>query len=268
LYLDAALGADMAWADLGAARGAPHVKDLAAAARAEKERVAEGAQCLLVLDNVRNADDLLALMPLESRTPPFVFVVAEKPTGLTDDIVPVNDVPPQGAKRLAEAMTGGKKDGEPVPPVRVLDGLAITMSVGARAALAWQGKQGPIMLDDTEAAVQRLVPLLAKRTAVLEVMLMTSVMHPSRQAVDAIFTAVLEVRRERGGGPKPQEIGEAVMVLAQAGLVQPEDERRISVHPLVQQAVRDMAQSDQDLAVARQCVAAGLVSEARDALAE
>jgi hypothetical protein len=214
---------------------------------------------------VSSAEDLLAAMPLESRTPPYVFVVCEKPTGITDDVVHVGDVPAHGARRIAEAMTRGP-EAQTTPPVRVLDGLGITSSLGARVALAWQGKHGPVMLEDTFAAVQRFVPLLANRPATLEILLMASVMHPSHIAVDALFSAVAEVRKGRGGEPNPQEIGEAVLMLAQAGLVSPDDDRRISVHPLVQQVVQRMAQSDADLEAARRCVAEALAFEAEHSI--
>ncbi len=264
-YIDASMGADLAWADLGSARGDTHVKDLAAAARAAREKLAEGNLAILVIDGVRSAEDLLACMPLESRTPPYVFVVCEKATGITDDVVNVGDVPPHGARRIAEAMIRGA-EGQTAPAVRVLDGLGITSSLGARVSLAWQGKHGPVMLEDTFAAVQRFVPLLANRPATLEILLMASVMHPSHIAVDALFSAVGEVRKGRGGEPNPQEIGEAVLMLAQAGLVSPDDDRRISVHPLVQQVVQRMAQSEADLAAARHCVATALAFEAEHAI--
>lgn len=263
--LDVAMGPDLAWADLAAVRGKPRTRNLATLVREEKERVAEGPPAIFVLDGVTSADDLLAASPPESRQPPYVFVVTETPTGLTEDVVRVSEVPPQGARRICTTILRSAKDVTP-PSVRVLDGQALTASLAARAAMAWQGKAGPLLVEDLRGAVMRLVPLLDRLPVTLELLLMTSVMHPSRICVDALFGAVAEVRKGRGKAPEPREVGEAVLLLARAGLVQPDDERRISVHPLVQEVVRGMAQSEQDLELARGAVAAGLCQEAEHAM--
>jgi hypothetical protein len=263
--LDVAMGADLAWADLAAVRGKPRTKNLATLVREEKERVAEGPPAIFVLDGVRSADDLLAASPLESRQPPYVFAVAETRTGLTDDVVTVSEVPPQGALRICKTILHATKDAA-APPVRCLDGQGLTASVGARAAMALQGRAGPLLFEDLRSAITHLVPLISRAPVALELLLMTSVLHPSRICVDALFGAVAEVRKGRGAAPEPREVGEAVLMLARAGLAQPDDERRISVHPLVQEVVRGMAQSAADLDLARTSVAAGLCQEAEHAM--
>lgn len=264
-FFDVAMGADLAWADVAAVRGRVRSSNLAATVREEKERFASGPQTVVVLDGVRNADDLLAAMPLESRTPPFVFAVATERTGATEDVVEVSEVPPQGARQICRAILKGA-EGVPVPAVRVLDGQGLTASLSARAAMAWQGRAGPLLIEDARAAVMRLVPLLGQQSATLELLLMASVMHPSRICVDALFTAVGEVRKGRGRDPTPEEISQSVLLLARAGLVQPDDDRRVSIHPIVQEAVRGMAQSERDLEVARTSVAEALAVEAEGAM--
>jgi hypothetical protein len=150
--------------------------------------------------------------------------------------------------------------------VRTLDGQGLTASLAARAAMALQGRAGPLLVEDLRNAVMRLAPLVGRIPAALELLLMTSVLHPSRSAVDALYGAVAEVRKGRGKEPEPREIGEAVLLLARAGLVQPEDDRRVSVHPLVQEVVRGMAGSPKDLELARESIAAGLCREAEHAM--
>jgi len=265
--LDASLGADLAWADVGAAKGRPTITNLAASAREEKERLAEGPQSVLVIDGVASGDDLLATMPLESRTPPFVFVTCAEKTGITDDVVEVADVPPQAARRICEAMlsTIPKQNGAeipPAPPVRSTDGLGISASLSARVALALGGQAGPLLIQDVDNAVARLVPLIARSPACLEILLLASVVHPSRIAVDAILSAMTAVRRDRGPAPSPEEVGQAVLVLARAGLVDPLDDRRVAIHPLVQTVVRGMAKSEEDLKVAREAMGEGFAAEA------
>ncbi|MCE9636630.1 MAG: ATP-binding protein [Planctomycetes bacterium] len=263
--MDVGMGADMAWADVAAVRGRGRTSDLAATARKEKENFAEGPQAILVLDGIRNADDLLAAMPLESRTPPFVFAVCEKPTGVTDDVVEVSDVPPQGARRICQAMLQNA-EGVEVPAVRSIDGLGITTSIAARTAMALQGRAGPLLIEDLPSATMRLIPLVAQNSTCLELLLLASVMHPSRIAVDALFGGVTAVRRGRGEEPKPEEIGNAILILARAGLVDPQDDRRISMHPMIQDLVRQMAKGEEDLLVARESAAWGLCQEAEAAM--
>ena len=264
-YLDLGMGADLAWADVAATRGRGKVKNLATTVREEKERFADGPQTIFVLDNVGSGDEMLAALPLESRTPPFVFVVTEKPTGMTDDVVEVSDVPPQGAHRICEAILQGAKD-VPVPAVRATDGLAITTSIAARTAMALQGRAGPLLIEDLQNAAVRLVPLVAQNPTCLELLLVASVMHPSRIAVDALFGAVTAVRKGRGKPPTPEEIGQSVLVLARAGLLDPMDDRRVTMHPLVQEVVRGMAKSEEDLRVAREAAAEGLLEEIDNAI--
>lgn len=267
-FIDAALGPDLAWADVAAARGRGRVKNLAAAVREEKEKFAEGPQGVLVIDGVRDADDLLACLPLESRTPPFVFVTCAKPTGSTEDVVEVSDVPPQGARRICQTMLHGADGAPPAPQVRALGGLGLTASLAARAAMALQGRAGPLLIDDVRNGAMRIVPLIAGTAACLEILLITSVMHPNRIPVDAIFGAVTAVRRGRGAEPKPEEIGQSVLLLARAGLVDPQDDRRVSMHPLVQEVVREMAKTPEDLRVAREAAAAGMCEEAEASIGD
>jgi DNA polymerase III delta prime subunit len=268
-YLDASSGADLAWAEVAAVRGKPRSKNLAATVREEKERISQGPQTILVIDGIRTGDELLAAMPLESRTPPFVFAVCETRTGITDDVVEVSTVPPQAARRICEAMLQGAPEGvsvPPVPAVRSIDGLGITASIAARTAMALQGRAGPLLIEDLANAAMRLVPLVAQNSTCLEILLLASVMHPSRIAVDSIFGAVNAVRSGRGAPPKPEEIGQSILVLARAGLLDPLDDRRVSMHPLIQAVVRSMAKGDEDLRVARESAATGLCEEAAASL--
>lgn len=261
-FLDTAMGVDLAWGEIAAARGRTRTKSLPATVREEKERFATGPQCVIVIDGITSGDQLLAAMPLESRTPPYVFVVCEKKTGITDDVVEVFEVPPQGARKLCAAMLQSAPEGTATPAVRTLDGLGLTASISARTALALQGRAGPLLVEDLRNAAMRIVPLIAQSPAVLELLLIASVMHPSRMAVDALFGAITAVRKDRGADPTPEEIGQAVLTLARAGLVEPQDDRRVSMHPLVQEIVRSMAKGEEDLQVAREAAATGLVEEA------
>ena len=271
-YLDATIGADLAWAEIAALRNRCRVTDLRAAAREEKERISTGPRAIVVIDHVGNAAELLEISPIEGRNAPFTFIVCTEPTGLTPDVVHVADVPPHGARRMSQAMVRGTQDEgseatpPQVPPVRVQDGLGLTTSIAARASLAWQGKHGPMLVESASGALQRFVPLLASRPATLELLLMASVLRSARIPVDVLFSAVSAVRAGRGETPKPEEIGQAILMLAQAGLVQPDDDRRISVHPLVQATVRAMAQSETDLEVARECAVTGLVAQADESV--
>jgi hypothetical protein len=52
------------------------------------------------------------------------------------------------------------------------------------------------------------------------------------------------------------------MWLAHAGIVEPLDEQRFSMHPILQQVVQGMTASPNDLAVARDALSVGLASEA------
>lgn len=265
-FLDVAMGPDLAWAEVAAARGRGRTKNLPATVRDEKERFAQGPQTVFVLDGVTSGDQLLAAMPLESRTPPFVFVVCEKKTGITDDVVEVSDVPPHGARHICEAMLQGAPPGTQIPAVRTLDGLGLTASISARTAMALQGRAGPLLVEDLKNAALRIVPLVAQNSACLELLLIASVMHPSRMAVDALFSAIGAVRKGRGADPTPEEIGQAVLTLARAGLLDPQDDRRVSMHPLVQELVRGMAKGEEDLKVARESAAEGLCEEAEAAM--
>ncbi|MCG3135972.1 MAG: hypothetical protein HMLKMBBP_03752 [Planctomycetes bacterium] len=267
-FVDAAMGADLGWAEVAVARGRGRTKDLAATVASERERIAAGPQCVVVIDGVADAQSLLAALPNESRTPPYVFAVAPKRTGVTDDVVEVSDVPPQGARRICRTILNGAENAPPEPPVRVLDGLAVTTSIAARAAMAWQGKHGPMLIEDTLAAIQRFVPILAQSPITLEMLLVASVLHPSRIPVDTLYSAVESVRKGRGESPKPEEVGNGVLMLAKAGLLDPCDDRRVNIHPIVQESVRRMVQSDQDLVIARQAATEGLVAEAEGAVGE
>lgn len=266
--LDATLGPDLAWADVAAARGRGTVRNLAQAVREEKEEVASGPQAILVIDGVRDADHMMSCLPLDSRTKPFVFVVAEKPTGATDDVVEVSDVPPHAPRRVCQAMLQGVQNAPPVPAVRTADGLGLTASLSARAAMILAGRAGPLLVQDVRNAALRLVPLVAGTAACLELLLLSSVLHPSRISVDSLFAGVAAVRHGRGPAPSGQEIGQSITVLARAGLLDPVDDRRLSMHPLVQEQVRSMAKSEEDLSVARQAAAAGLCEEAEASITE
>jgi len=132
------MGSDLAWATLGAARSGKPVKDLPAAAR---ERLGEEPKSLLVIDGATSADEVTAALPPGGENGADVFVVAQMPLGTVDadQVCEVSPVPRHAARKMAHAMLRtSQPDGKP-PAVRTLDGLAVTASLAARAALAYQG---------------------------------------------------------------------------------------------------------------------------------
>ena len=270
-YMPLSMGVDVAWADLAATRGRTHIRDLADAARQERERCGGDPRCLLVLDGATTHDELMsALPPSEGRTGPDIFIVAERPLGSVDaeQVVEVSPVPPHAARRIAHAVVHSRDPEAKPPAVRVLDGLGLTAGLAARAALAMQAKGGPVQFADARAVTMRLVPFVAQVPAALELMLVCAVAHPVRIPVDALCGALAHVRKGRGREPTADEVGNGILWLARAGMVQPDDDRRVSMHPMIQEIVRGMAQSPEDLAVATEAFATGLCDDAEEAVTE
>jgi len=263
-YVNLGMGSDLAWATLGAIRSGKPVKDLAAAARATREKLGEEPKSLLVVDGATSAEETVMALPPGGESGADVFVVAEKPLGIVDadQVCEVSPVPRHGARRMARAMLRAAQPDGNAPPVRTMDGLAVTASLAARAALAYQGKQGPLSFDDPRSAMQRMVQLVARHPTALELLLIASVAHPVGLPVDALVGALGHVRKGRGAEPSPDEAGSGVMWLAHAGIVEPLDERHFSMHPILQQVVQGMTASPNDLAVARDALSVGLASEA------
>ena len=263
-YVHLGVGADLAWASLGAVRGANPVTNLRAAANAAREKLGAEPKALLVVDGATSADEVMKELPPVSEQGADVFLVAEKPLGTVDavQVCEVSPVPRHGARRMAHSMLRhGQPDGRP-PAVRTLDGLAVTASLAARIALAYGGKQGPLSFSDAGDALQRIVQLVARHPTALELLLIASVAHPVSVPVEALFGALTHVRKGRGKEPTMEDAGSGVMWLAHAGILEPADEEHFSMHPLLQQAVHAMTQSPADLAVARESLIAGLLPDA------
>jgi hypothetical protein len=269
-YVDLSMGTDVAWAVLGAVREQKPVTDLAAAATAARERLGDEPKGLVVIDGATSAEEALAALPPSGPNTADVFVVAEKPLGTVDadQVCEVSAVPSHAARRMAHAMLQhGQPDVSP-PPVRSMDGLALTASLAARAALAFQGKEGPLTFEDTNAAMQRVIRLVARNAIALELLLLLSVAHPARVPVDALFGGLAFVRRGRGPEPNPDETGQGVMWLVHAGVVEPLDEQHFSIHPMLQHLVHGMTRTPADLELAREALVEGLVLEANSSLTE
>lgn len=269
-YVNLGMGTDVAWATLGALRGSGPVKDLPAAARKARERLGEEPKALLVIDGVTSNDEAMAALPPTSEHSADVFLVSEKPLGTVDgdQVCEVAPVPRHGARRMALSMLRHSQPEAKAPPVRTLDGLAITATLAARAALAYQGKEGPISVEDTNAAMQRIVRLVARHPTALELLLLASVAHPVSLPVQALVAALGHVRKGRGKEATPDEAGSGVMWLAHAGIVEPLDERHFSMHPLLQKVVHGMTATPKDLEVARDAMAAGLLDEAEASITD
>jgi hypothetical protein len=263
-YVNLDMGADLAWAQLGAMRDGKPVKRLADAARAARERLGEEPKALLVVDGAKSAEQATAALPPTTKDSADVFVVAEAPLATVDadQVCEVSPVPRHAARRMAQSMIRQAQPDARPPAVRTLDGLAVTASLAARVALAFQGKEGPLSFDDTRAAMQRIVRLVARNAASLELLILASVGHPVGMPVDVLYGALAHVRAGRGAAPTPEEAGQGVMWLAHAGIVEPMDERRFSMHPLLQEIVRGMTQTPADIEVARTALVAGAVAEA------
>jgi hypothetical protein len=269
-YVHLGMGADLGWATVGALRGDGRVRDVAKTAQAARERLAEDPKALVVLDGVESAEQAMAAMPPAGEHSADVFVVAERPleTVDADQVCEVSPVPHHAARRIAHAMLRHSQPDAKPPAVRTTDGLALTASLAARAALAWQGKEGPLSFDDPRGALQRVVQLVARHPTALEMLLLASVAHPVSLPVDALFAALAHVREGRGSPPTQEEAGQGVMWLAHAGVVEPLDERHFSMHPILQRTVHSMTQSPADLEIARAALVAGLTEEADASLGD
>jgi hypothetical protein len=243
------------------------VKDLAGAARAAREKLGEEPKSLLVIDGATSAEETSAALPPGGESGADVFVVAEKPLGTVDaeQVCDVSPVPRHGARRIAAAMLRGQPEAKP-PAVRTMDGLAVTASLAARAALAYQGKEGPLSIDDARSAMQRMVRLVARHPTALELLLILSVAHPVGLPLDSLVGALAHVRQGRGAVPTQEESGSGVMWLAHAGILEPLDEQRFSMHPILQENVRAMTASPNDLTVARDALSVGLAGAATAAI--
>ncbi len=263
-YVNLGMGSDLAWATLGSLRGSGPVKNLPAAAKAARERLGEEPKALLVIDGVTSNDEAMAALPPTSEHSADVFLVSEKPLGTVDgdQVCEVGPVPRHGARRMAQSMLRSSQPDAKAPPVRTLDGLAVTATLAARAALAYQGKEGPISVDDTNAAMQRIVRLVARHPTALELLLLASVAHPVGLPVKALVLALANVRKGRSKEATQEESGSGVMWLAHAGIIEPLDEQHFSMHPMLQKVVHGMTASPKDLEVARDALAEGLLQEA------
>ncbi len=266
-YVHLGMGSDVAWADLAAFRGQKRTSDLPALAAKERTRTTGKPRALIVLDGVTSGKQLAEALPPLNDVQADVFVVAERATGTFDAVVEVTPVPEHAARRIAHAVLHRRdKDEAQAPPVRSCDGLALTASLAARAAVAYEGKSGPISVDDTKAAVMRLVPLLAQNPTALELLMLCASAHPVRIPVDALFEGVRLLRTGRTDQASTDEVGAGILWLARLGIVMPDDDRRVSMHPLVQEVALGMAESDNDRRVAREAMARALDGEAQAAL--
>jgi len=266
-YLPLSMGKDLAWAELGVARGIPRSSDLAASAAAARDAVFTGPKALVVLDGALSKEDLEASLPPPGAGSSDAFIVSEEASGLVENVVEVSDVPEHASRRIAHAVFRMRDGGETDPPaVRSRDGLAITASLAARAAVAFDGKQGPVASDNTTASVMRLIPMVAQNPVALELLLVCAFAHPVRIPVDVLFCSVGALRDGRGETPEPEAVGNGVLWLARLGLVMPDDEHRVSMHPMVQEIARGMAQTDADRNIALNALALGLVEEATASL--
>lgn len=263
-YLNLGMGADLAWASVGAQRGEGPVKDLGAAARKARERLGEDPKSLLVIDGATSAEEANAALPPQGEHTADVFVVGEKPVGTVDaeQRCEVGPVPSHGARRIAAAMLRAQDPAAKPPAVRTNDGLAITATISARAALAYQGREGPMWIENVGAAMNRMVRLVSRNPIALEILILSSVAHPVCLPIDSLMAGLVAVRQGRGEPPKDEEAAQGVMWLAHAGILEPLDERHFSMHPLVQNVVHGMTRTPADLQVARAALTAGLVAEA------
>lgn len=268
-YLPLELGADLAWAEIGLALGKGAVGNLAEYAEAARSELASGPRALLVVDGAKSAADLDAALPSDAENLD-VFVVSHEATGAVDQVVEVGEVPPHGARRIAHtivrAVHGPDRE---APTVRSLDGLGVTAGLAGRAAAAYDGGMGALSFKDTFEALNRMVPLIAQNGLSIELLLVASVVHPIRIPMDGLFHAVAALRAGGGGEiPTGQQIGNAVLPLVRLGVLVPEDDRRVSMHPMVQAAAQQMTQREEDLAVARNAALRGFLSQAEESLTD
>jgi hypothetical protein len=269
-YLNLGMGADLAWATVGAQRGSGPVRDLAAAARKARERLGEDPKSLLVIDGATSAEETTAALPPAGEQSADVFVVGEKPIGTVDadQRCEVEPVPSHGARRIAAAMMRASQPDAKPPAVRTNDGLALTATISARAALAFQGREGPMWIENIGAAMNRMIRLVGRNPIALELLILSSVAHPVCMPIDSLMAGLVAVRQGRGETPKQEEAAQGVMWLAHAGILEPLDERHFSMHPLVQDVVRGIMRTPADLALARAALTAGLVAEAEGSIGE
>jgi hypothetical protein len=268
-YIHLGMGGDVAWADAAATAGATVTSDLRRTAEDFRAALNEGPKALLIVDGVTDPEQL-AFLPEDRTSGPDVFAVSETSTGVFEDIVEVSDVPDRGPRRIAHAVFQ-MRDGEETdaPAVRSLDGLAVTATLAARAAVAYEHQNvGPISIPDHRAAVMSLMPLMQQHPISLEVLMLCGVAHPLRISVDALYGAVTQLHTKQDEPIEPKHVGQGVLWLAQLGIVMPDDQHRVSMHPLVQETVRSMASTDRDLSVARQALAFGLIHEAEEAVGD
>ncbi len=268
--LRADLGPDLAWADLAACRGETVTTSLVESARIERERAAAEPRSLIVVDGVTADTDLDAVLPDLSGAGADIFLVTTEPTGTMDEVVHVSAVPDQAPRRIAHAVLR-VKDGEEevdVPVVRVTDGLAITASLAARVAVAHHPDGPARSLADLPAALMQIVPLVAQHPAALELLLVCGVAHPTLITADALYGAIGNLRARRGLEFDGEDVGNGVLHLVRLGLLSLDEESRVSMHPLLQEAVRAMASTDADLRIAREGLAQGLMDEAAEALTD
>jgi len=268
--LRAGLGADLAWAEIAAARGESRTTDLKATAARERERLTEEPKSLLVVDGAASDDDLADLIPQAGPTAADVFVVTEKPTGRYEGVVEVRPVPEHAPRRIAHSVLRVREGDDVTPPtVRACDGLAVTASLAARAAVAYYPNGAARSVRDLREAVVGLIPLFQNSQPIcLEILLIGAVAHPTLIAVDALYGAVHSLRSSRGGELKADDLSNGVLHLVRLGLLELDEESRISMHPLVQDVFRGMAQSEADIEVARTALAHGLIAEVDEAMHE
>lgn len=267
--LRADLGADLAWADLAACRGETVTGTLAETAQRERERASAEPRSLIVVDGVTPETDLASVLPELDGAAADIFLVTSEPTGRFDDVVPVEAVPEQAPRRIAHAVLR-VKDGEELEPpiVRVKDGLAITASLSARVAVAHHPDGPPRSIDDLSAALMQIVPLVAQHPTALELLLVCGVAHPTLITADALYGAITNLRSRRGMELDGNDVGTGVLHLVRLGMLSLDEESRVSMHPLLQEAVRGMARTEADLEVAREGLAEGLIDEATDAITD
>lgn len=268
-YVHLGMGEDVAWADVAATRGRRLSKDLRRDAEELKLFLHGGPKALVVIDGAESRDVLERNLSEDLASGPDVILVTESPSGLTDLVVEVADVPERAPRRIAAGYLF-QRDGEGAvaPPVRSTDGLAITASLAARLAVRHEGRQGPIDVARLEAGVMAMVPWIQRNGLALEALLMCSVAHPVRIPMDALFDALTALRSAHGEPPKPEEVVQAMQELIGHGMISVDDPSRVSMHPLLQGVVRGFLKGEADLRLARETLAKGLVSQAREAIHE
>ena len=267
--LRADLGPDLAWADLAACRVDRPIRDLASTAAEERRHFAAPPRALLVVDGVTAGAPLDAILPPDSDARADVFLVSDEPSGRFEAVVRVSPVPEHAPRRIAHSVLRVRDGDDLVPPiVRSTDGLAVTASLAARVSV-FHHPQGPARnVASVQDAVMQIVPMAAQHPAALELLLVCGVAHPTLITADALYGALVHLRRQRGIELKDDDVGNGVLHLVRLGLLTLEEESRVSMHPLLQEVVRGMARSEADLEVAREGLAAGLIEEADAAIGD